>query len=59
MRRTRGVFNGLGRPVKRFEVHPGTPVPSVPYSWSLRLDVRVPGIVGVTIEVIITERKHE
>jgi hypothetical protein len=23
------------------------------------LDVRVPGIVGVTIEVIITERKHE
>ena len=53
MRRTRSVFNGLGRPVKRFEVQPGTPVPSLPYSWSLRLDVRVPGIVGVPIKVIV------
>ena len=37
-----------------FEAHPGTPVPSAPYSpYLLRLEVSVPGIVGVTIKVIV------
>ena len=37
-----------------FEAHPGTRVPSAPYSPSLlRLKVSVPGIVWVTIKVIV------
>ena len=36
-----------------FEAHRGTPVPPAQYSWTLRLKVSIPGIVGVTIKVIV------
>ena len=44
-----GALSTIGRGSSGgFEAHPGTPVPSAPYSPSLlRLKVSVPGIVGV------------
>ena len=54
----RGVFNDLARPVERLlGSPPGTPVPSAPYSRSLRLKVSIPRIVGITIKVIAVHGK--
>jgi len=53
-----GALSTIGRGSSGvFEAHPGTPVPSVPYSGSLRLNGSAPEIVGVTIKVIVVDEE--
>jgi hypothetical protein len=40
-------------PAGFFEVHPGAPAPSAPYSLSFIVKVNIPGTVGGTIKVIV------